>query len=179
MKKLITKILILITLVTFIIPKFSFATETPNSETDEDRYNKYKNLTEEGVANVNGRLEKLRDTNTGSDFIATVLSLVSSGIAEAARAVLTLCVNEGDTTHETRITIAGMISGEYPILNNDFLLNQNGNSESGTIRKSASNEAIKEQVARVVLWNKNFSNNNKLICANIHWNKNGNINISR
>lgn len=136
MKKIIAKILIITVLMTFIIPRFTFATETENQS---NGYKTYTNLAENGTANVNGREETVRETFTAGDAIAVVLAMLSSGIAEAVRGLVKVCVLEGDTSEGGNFTIASLISGEYSILNNDFLLSQEG--------KSDTNDTIKLQVS--------------------------------
>lgn len=139
MKKIIAKMLIIILLITFIIPKFTFATEAGTDAGNENNgYNTYKNLAENGTANVNGRNEPVRETFSGGDAIAVLLAITSSAIAEAVRGLLKICVLEGDTNQGGNFTIASLVSGEYSILNNDFLLSEGG--------KSDTNDTIKSQV---------------------------------
>lgn len=146
MKKTISIILIITTLITFIIPKFSFATETTDTEesteTEEQKGTQIKDINgimNNGEALVNGEKQQTIETPTEGEAIASMLASVSSVIAEVVRFVMTLCVNDGEYISGRGVTVQGIITGEYPMLNNDFLLSQE--------KKSDTNEIVKEQVA--------------------------------
>lgn len=147
MKKTISIILIITTLITFIIPKFSFATETADTEETTEaeeeqkgiKINDMQGIMNNGEALVNGVKQQTIETPTEGEAIASMLALVSSSIAEVVRFVITMCVSDGEETSDTRITVQGIVAGEYPMLNNDFLLSQE--------KKSDTNEIVKEQVA--------------------------------
>lgn len=146
MKKTISIILIITTLITFIIPKFSFATETTDTEesteTEEQKGTQIKDIKgimNNGEALVNGEKQQTIETPTEGEAIASMLASVSSVIAEVVRFVMTLCVNDGEYISGRGVTVQGIITGEYPMLNNDFLLSQE--------KKSDTNEIVKEQVA--------------------------------
>lgn len=138
MKKLIAKILIIITLITFIIPKYSYATEGNNSQGE---YNVHSSLAESGRVNVNGRLETITDTPSEGSVIAAILSTVSAVFAFSTNALLSACINENEIDNFTNFTIAALVSGEYDILNNDFLLKSNDDNSSNT------NKTIKSSVS--------------------------------
>lgn len=146
MKKTISIILIITTLITFIISKFSFATETTDTEesteTEEQKGTQIKDIKgimNNGEALVNGEKQQTIETPTEGEAIASMLASVSSVIAEVVRFVMTLCVNDGEYISGRGVTVQGIITGEYPMLNNDFLLSQE--------KKSDTNEIVKEQVA--------------------------------
>lgn len=146
MKKTISIILIITTLITFIISKFSFATETTDTEesteTEEQKGTQIKDINgimNNGEALVNGEKQQTIETPTEGEAIASMLASVSSVIAEVVRFVMTLCVNDGEYISGRGVTVQGIITGEYPMLNNDFLLSQE--------KKSDTNEIVKEQVA--------------------------------
>lgn len=146
MKKTISIILIITTLITFIIPKFAFATETTDdtdaTETEKQKGIQIKDMQgimNNGEALVNGMKQQTEETPSGFEATASILALVSSGIAEVVRFVMTLCVSDGEETSDTKITVQGIITGEYPMLNNDFLVSEDGGSTT--------NDTVKEQVA--------------------------------
>lgn len=147
MKKLIAKILIIITLITFIIPKYSYATEESNSQGE---YNVHSSLAESGRVNVNGRLETITDTPSEGSAIAAILSAVSAVFAFSTNALLSACINEDRIDNFTNFTIAALVSGEYDILNNDFLLKSYDDNSSNTNKdnnSSNTNKIIKESVS--------------------------------
>lgn len=146
MKKTISIILIITTLITFIIPKFAFATETmDDTDTTETEGQKgiqikdMQGIMNNGEALVNGMKQQIIERPSGFEATASILALVSSGIAEVVRFVMTLCVSDGEETSDTKITVQGIITGEYPMLNNDFLVSEDGGSTT--------NDTVKEQVA--------------------------------
>lgn len=146
MKKTISIILIITTLITFIIPKFAFATETTDdtdaTETEKQKGIQIKDMQgimNNGEALVNGMKQQTEEKPSGFEATASILALVSSGIAEVVRFVMTLCVSDGEETSDTKITVQGIITGEYPMLNNDFLVSEDGGSTT--------NDTVKEQVA--------------------------------
>ncbi len=150
MKKIISIILIITTLITFIIPRYSFATETTETtDTEETTETKeeqkgiqikdMQGIMNNGAALVNGTKQQVQERPTDAEAIASILALVSSSIAEVVRFVMTLCVSDGEETSDTRITVQGIVTGEYPMLNNDFLISKNGKSET--------NDIVKQQVS--------------------------------
>lgn len=134
MKKIIAKLLILITLITFIIPKFSLATEVDDSQDD---YNKYDGVME-GSVKVGNALTQIDYKLNSGEAIVSILVTVPTAVCAVIKATMSACINENDITQTTNFTIGQLVSGEYDILNNDFLL---------TTNDSPSNNTIKEQVS--------------------------------
>lgn len=139
MKKLIAKMLIVILLISFIIPKGTLNTNVYASSSASN----YKSLAESGTMNVNGNSVMVNDTYSRAESIAMTLGIVSNAIATTVMALLGSCINDGDITQATNFTIARLISGEYDILNNDFLLETNDIGDNA----SKTNETIKQQVS--------------------------------
>lgn len=141
MKKTISIMLIITLLLTFIMPKFSFATNTAETEETEgeNKSNAMQDIMQNGEVMVNGIKQQTIETPTGGEATASILALASSAIAEVVRVVMELCVSDGEGLSDTRITVQGIVTGEYPLLNNDFIIS----TDDG----SSTNNTVKEQVS--------------------------------
>ena len=131
MRKIISKILILVILINFIMPKFSFATDT------QGEYNGAAGVMA-GSVKVGNSMQTLNYSTGTGEAIVTILVTLPSAICAVIKGTISTVINEGDFSEQTNYTIGELISGDYDILNNDFLLESND---------SKSNNAIKEAVS--------------------------------
>lgn len=132
MRKIISKILILVILINFIMPKFSFATEAQEGE-----YNGAAGVME-GAVKVGNVIQPIDyKLNTG-EAIASLLVTVPSAICAIIKGTLSSVINEGDMSEQTNFTIGELISGDYNILNNDFLLESNDSPANNSIKEAVS-----------------------------------------